>query len=134
MKIHRIFFWTQKCGFMGYLRSYFDKIIDQSNVNGFSWKFSLILQIKYPHFVGVLKGPPSPPQELEVGSHTPPYLPDITIPQNILTNLKNIISLLSLTRRKNSTICSKPLRWSSDFAWWMKSPWNLILCNRYNSF
>ena len=31
------FFLTQKRRFRGSLRSDFDKIIDQSNVNGFSW-------------------------------------------------------------------------------------------------
>ena len=32
-------------------------------------KFSLILKINYLHLAGGLKGPPSPPQELEVEGH-----------------------------------------------------------------
>ena len=53
----------------------FDKTIDQSNVNGFSWIFfSLIIKINFPHMSGGPKGPLSPPQELEVGGHRTPYL------------------------------------------------------------
>ena len=61
---------TQKRGFRRSLRSDFDKTIDQSNVNGFSWICSLIIKINYPH----LAGGPSPPQELEVGGRRPAYL------------------------------------------------------------
>ena len=62
-------------GFRGSLRSDFDKTIDQSNVNGFSWIFfSLIIKINYPHLTGSPKGPSNLPQELEVGGHRPPYL------------------------------------------------------------
>ena len=77
---HKYFFcrYTQekkKRGFRGSLRSDFDINIDQSNVNGFSWIFffSLIIKINYLQARGP-KGPPSPPQELEVGGHRPPYL------------------------------------------------------------
>ena len=55
-------------GVRGSLRSDFDKIINQSNVNGFSWgKFFKFLIINYPHLAGGPKGPLSLPQELEVG-------------------------------------------------------------------
>ena len=66
----------KKMGFRGSLRADFDKTIDQSNVNGFSWNFfsSLIIQINYAHMSGGPNGPLSPLQELEVGGRRPPYL------------------------------------------------------------
>ena len=76
LQIHIFFSALKKTrGFRGSLRSDFDKTIDQSNVNGFSWIFfSLIIKINSPHMSGGLKGPLSPPQELEVGGRRPPYL------------------------------------------------------------
>ena len=38
----------------------------------FLGNFSLIIEIYYPHLLGGLKGPLSPPQELEVGGRRPP--------------------------------------------------------------
>ena len=52
----------------------FDKTIDQSNINGFSWIKKKIIKKNYPYMSGGLKGPQSPPQELEVGGRRPPYL------------------------------------------------------------
>ena len=54
----------KKGGFRGSLRSNFDKIIDQSNVNGSSCNlFSIIFKINYPHLVG----PPKPSTAVDVG-------------------------------------------------------------------
>ena len=64
----------KKMGFRGSLRSEFDKTIDQSNVNGFSLIKKIYIEINYPHLVEGLNGPPSLPQELEVGGRRPPYL------------------------------------------------------------
>ena len=47
---------------------------------------SLILKIKYPHLAGVLYGPPSPLQELEVLCHSPLYLLVIPILQTAVTS------------------------------------------------
>ena len=59
----------KKRGFRGSLT------IDQSNVNGFSWIFLLlIIKINYPHISGGPKGPLSPLHKLEVGGRRPPYL------------------------------------------------------------
>ena len=90
-----------KRGFRGSLRSDFDKTIDKSNVNGFSWNFfSLIIKINSPHMSGALKGPLSPPQELEVGCHRPLYLlvshmTDFNTNQYILTGTARVLVLQS---------------------------------------
>ena len=59
------FFQTKKMG--GFRASDFDKIIDQSNVNGFSWRKKIIfIKMNYPHLAGARTMGPYAPKVLVI--------------------------------------------------------------------